>query len=188
MKTRYLSGLLAIMLLFALAACQKTTNEKTIVKSGALWPEFTFEEACDQAQTIVIGTVSNVAAAKEYRLNVPGPKESYNAYTDITIKIEEMLKGEVRTESIVYTQSGGETKDTIYVLDGIEPFGKGDRVLIFLNERNSTLSPSFRFVIDDNSNILPYCYPADYLLSETAMNSSIPVSDYAALITDYLSK
>lgn len=100
-----------------------------------------------------------------------------------------MLKGDP-AKTIRIEQEGGETADKIYKVEGVELLKKGDRLLLFLNERGIIITPSFGLNIDADGNIQTAYYPEDYAAPASAEDDpyTISVSDYAALITDCLAK
>ena len=190
MKTRHLFSVLGIFLLLcALCACSIDSEKKPKTISYSLWPAYTFEEACDEAVKIVIGTVSSNGKTYLRRVSVHplrDGKYAYSAFADYTFKVESTLKGE-HTSPITYSQSGGETSDHIYISEDMEQAKKGDRFLIFLNENGFAISPSFRLLVDADGNVTSGFFPASCSAMFSA-SEPISVDEYAELITDYLAK
>jgi len=166
-------------ILFALGGCEVGTSaEKEIVEVSTSLPTYSFEEACDSAAKIVIGTVR--AVERTYEESIDG---TMRGYTVLKIKVEETLKGKHK-RTISYTQTGGETEDTIYT--SRDPaLAVGDKALIFMDENGFMLSSAYLRLVDENDNISTYRYPS-YVEREAGAGSLINVYDYADLIEEYL--
>jgi uncharacterized protein affecting Mg2+/Co2+ transport len=54
-------------------------------------------------------------------------------YTYITVKVQEVLKGQITQRKIVLKESGGQVGETISVVYGNPRFKKGERVLLYLD-------------------------------------------------------
>ena len=190
MKYRRISLIFVMFLLLALfPGCGMEASErsdKPIIEVHNLWADFSFEEACDIASTIVIGTVSSVADARTVAFGPPNTDMvAYDVYTDAVISVEYTLKGEDK-DSVVCIQQGGELDDRIYMVDGVELLKEGDRVLVFLDANNHVLTPIYLRLIDENEKIQTHKYPEGYVSTATADSNTISADDYAGLIKDYL--
>ncbi len=178
-----------ILILFLFCGCGIDAAEKPdkqIVEVQNLWADFSFEEACDIASTIVIGMVSSVADARTVAFGPPNTDMvAYDVFTDATISVECTLKGEHK-DTIVCIQDGGELEDRIYVVDGVELLEEGDRVLLFLDSNNFMLTPAYVRLIEANDMIQTNKFPAGHISTASVGTSMISVDDYAELIKDYL--
>ncbi len=190
MKKQMFLFFTVLLLISLLCACATgmtgesiASAEKTVVLSQGLYPEYTFEEACREANRIVIGTVIEVAEPTLYQV-VPD-RDLYEASTAFTLSVETTIKGE-HEDTVIFKQEGGETEDKIYKVEGIELPEKGDRLLLFLNERGLIITPDFGLDVDSNGNIVTTHFPEGYLSTATADSNTISADDYAGLIKDYL--
>jgi len=182
-----LSVLLSILMICLLCSCNSEYDEKSIVRSSSLRVIYEFEEACDLAHSIVIAEVTAVPEARVEESIRPDGKVMYlDAFTDIELKIEKTLKGEQK-KTTVFHQEGGETKDRIYIVDGIEILKEGDRVLLFLRESGHAVSPTYVLRIDSDNNITPSYFPTNSVWTASSAGK-INVYDYAELITNYIEK
>ena len=186
MKTRrFLILLAALIFVFLFSACQQAPVEKKIIMSQNTWPEYTFEEACDEAARIVIGTVKSVNRTY-LSVILEDPLLEYG-YTVLDIEVEETLKGE-HQDIVEYTQDGCETEDRIFRSHDAA-LSEGDHVLVFIGKNGLMLNPSFLRGIDADGNIVTAKFPEGYV-PEAEMNingyAEIGVGEYAGLIRDYL--
>jgi hypothetical protein len=81
----------------------------------------------DQAQVIVIGQVTGIVSHWD-----PGQGQ---ILTDMTITVDEALKGAVPTPELTIRQLGGKVGDLESRVDGSPQFALGERVLLFLTTR-----------------------------------------------------
>ncbi len=183
-----------ILFAFLCSACEIPREEKSTVYSYGLWPYYTFEEACEVADLIIVGTVKSVD--KTYlvpAIQNPNPKSPshYMALTDLTISVEKTLKG-VEQKEIRYTQEGGETRDTIYVCDEIYELKEGERALLFLSEGDSIITWS----VITNYGVIPVDQNGKITVSSTffpgksedarSVQTQMDVDAYAEVISTYL--
>ena len=193
MKKR-LTFAFTILFAFLCSACEIPREEKSTVHSYGLWPYYTFEEACEVANSIIIGTVESVDKTYLVPMSLdPDPKRpsNYMAYTDLTIIVEETLKG-IPQEKIKYTQNGGETRDTIYVCDEIYELKEGERALLFLSEGDSIITWS----VITNYGVIPVDQNGKITVSSTffpgksedarSVQTQMDVDAYAEVISTYL--
>ncbi len=188
MKKR-LTFAFTILFAFLCSACEIPREEKSTVHSYGLWPYYTFEEACEVANSIIIGTVESVDKTYLVPMSLdPDPKRpsNYMAYTDLTIIVEETLKG-IPQEKIKYTQNGGETRDTIYVCDEIYELKEGERALLFLSEDGFVITSYCVIPVNQNGKITVSStfFPGR---SEDArsVQTQMDVDAYAEVISTYL--
>lgn len=178
------SCLLSVVLALLLCACatdpvvtNDTSAEKELVYGCVDWVYPSFADACENAHTIVIGEVTNVPEAWENEVVRPdGRVIAQEAYTDIELTVEETLKGEYR-EIVTYVQMGGETADTIYLIDTVKPLSEGQRVLIFLYE-DGHMVPGYVLPIGDDASIPAAFFPEGY----TPPSGTMYVDEYVELI------
>ena len=183
---RFLILLAALIFVFLFSACKTDTGDKKIVVSNSLWPEYTFEEACDEAARIIIGTVSSLNRTYVTRvMERPLSDGSYVelGYTVLNIEVEETLKGE-HQDTIEYIQKGCETEDRIFMPDSFA-LSIGDRVLVFIGGNKLMLTPAFLLHIDEDNNVTTNYLPENYPAAFSASNE-IDVEEYAGLIRDCL--
>lgn len=85
------------------------------------------EALVDQAALIVQGTIETVA---------PAPERTGLAATDAVVRVERVLKGRTKTESVVVRVPGGELPDGVELrIPGAPRFQEGERTLLFLSPR-----------------------------------------------------
>jgi subtilase family serine protease len=118
MRARSLSIHLAVLVMAV--ACPLST-EATVV--GVLAER----SLTDQAQVIVIGQVSNIVSHWDPQQN--------QILTDITMSLDEILKGAVTTPELTIRQLGGRVGDLESRVEGGPQFHLGERVLLFLTTR-----------------------------------------------------
>jgi hypothetical protein len=180
-----LSAIIAFVFLFS--ACNAEPVEKRKISSHNIWPEYTFEEACDEAVKIVIGTADSVNRTYVLRLSdSPNSKGEYPefGYTVLNIKVEKTLKGE-HQDIIEYIQEGCETEDRIFIPEGYS-LSVGEKALIFIGRNGHMVTYAFLNPIDADGNIVTAYYPEGY--TDISSDYKISVDEYAELITDYLAK
>ena len=91
----------------------------------------TDESMVDRTPTIVFGQI--VAAA-------PAPDDLRLPATDFTVRVEEVLKGDVAGSTVVVRQTGGVRSDGMAMrVGGLRMLREGERVLLFLSERDGVL-------------------------------------------------
>ena len=77
------------------------------------------------ARAIVRGKVGTIESGLD--------EQSGRIYTYITVKIQEVLKGQIAVRKIVLKELGGQVGDKISVVYGNPQFKKGERVLLYLD-------------------------------------------------------
>ena len=80
------------------------------------------------ARAIITGKVFSVGSAIDERDN--------KIYTYITVRVHEVLKGQITTRRIVLKELGGTVGDRITVIYGSPRFTRGEKVLLYLDTRN----------------------------------------------------
>ena len=118
------------------------TAEKTVIKQYACWAWYDFEEAVDEAATIVHGKVKSIGNTQLHESPTSFGEPLRQYYKEVTVEVLEAIKGVADEETtITYTECGGETDNAIYLYEGLEPVAIGEEYIFFLNERGVFLSP-----------------------------------------------
>ena len=94
------------------------------------------ESLVHSSQLIVIARVENIWSHEETKGQI---------FTNVTLHIEEILKGQFSSKSLTLRQPGGQSGTTQLHVGGVAEFNKGEKVLVFIqiNEKDHTLSPTF---------------------------------------------
>lgn len=157
-----------------------------------------FESAIEAAHRIIIGTVAEKSGTKydEIYDEELGKLLLRQYYRDVTIEVERFLKGGADLETVNYKELGGEMitineDGTFSIYDYAEGYPKlavGDRVLLFLSEKNVYLSPSTLIEIElDNivvsSDLLT---PGTVRKSQSHYMETYDLEEYVDAITNYL--
>src|SRR4030095_9511176 len=77
------------------------------------------------ARAIVRGKVGTIESSFD--------EQSGRIYTYITVKVQEVLKGQIAVRKIVLKELGGQVGDRINLVYGNPQFKKGERVLLYLD-------------------------------------------------------
>lgn len=191
MKTRKkwtmaLCGLLAVIMAL-LSGCVSSqtgsstpTEEKQQVYGTAEWVYYSFEEAINEASTIVYGTAGERGETK-LREGAPG-ESAIEFYREIPITIKELVKGE-GSGTVAYKEYGGETEDTVYIMRDFTPLEAGKEYILFLHEDGYSLPPNTLIPVEDGA--VSTVFVPDSALDENGeAPESIPVDDYIAMIQE----
>ncbi|MBM3248418.1 MAG: hypothetical protein FJZ10_03225 [Candidatus Omnitrophica bacterium] len=130
MKRIILISILALAItLFFDAAALKITPAFATVLIG-----YEFDEIVAGSSEIIRATVVNKTS---------GHAEDKRAYTHITFRTIESLKGDTKPqEEFTLTFLGGNLQDgKIYVIDGMPEFEVGDEVIVFLSDQQNPICP-----------------------------------------------
>lgn len=179
-----------VLFAFLCSACAIPTEEKSVVHSMGLWPYYTFEEACEEADYIFVGTVKSVG--KPYLVPMiananPKRPSNYIALTDLTITVERMLKG-VEQKEINYIQEGGETRKTIYVCDDVYELKKDERALLFITEDGYVITADCVMPVDAKGKIsISSTFFPGKSKNDRSVMTKMDVDEYADIISTYLS-
>lgn len=189
MKTRKkwtmaLCGLLAVIMAL-LSGCVSSqtgsstpTEEKRQMQATAEWVYYDFEEAINEANTIVYGTAGERGETK-LREGAEG-EGTLDFYREIPITIKELLKGE-GSGTVIYKEFGGETEDTVYTLRDFVPLEAGKEYILFLDKDGFSLPPNTLIPVEDGA--VSTAFVPDSALDENGeAPESIPVDDYIAMI------
>lgn len=117
-------------------------------QSGAgIVEKLTVEELTDRADSILIGRVTDIACYHEGEGNI---------YTQVTLSVEQTIKGEVK-ETVNVRVPGGELNGQTLWVEDAPSFQMGERVVVFLEEREGTFTVvggfQGKFTIDDNNMV-----------------------------------
>ena len=100
---------------------------------GALVP-LSFEELTKQSKLIATGTVVRMRS-----YYAPFPNFGQMLYTDVTVRIDRVLKGDVRSREVTVQILGGRVGDRACVCPASGRYKIRERTLLFLREANGTL-------------------------------------------------
>ncbi len=101
-----------------------------VARADILLP-LTTEELLEAADAVVVGEVTTVESrVREF-------PEGERIVTDITVLLDESVKGNVNKQStITFTQRGGRVGDIVTYVPAFARFDEGERVLLYLKERD----------------------------------------------------
>jgi hypothetical protein len=106
------------MVCFILTICQET--EALIVK-------YTVDELAKRAEQVIMGEVTSLKP----RWN----KDQEPIYTEITLNVLEVWKGEITTKSITIEQIGGTYGETSLTIPDAAEFKIGTKVILFIDRK-----------------------------------------------------
>lgn len=106
-----------ILLSILLGAAQSTLATTVIIPSD--------DDMVIGARAILIGKVAGIKSSFD--------EQHSRIYTYITVKVREVLKGQIAERKIVLKELGGQVGDNISVVYGNPRFKKGERVLLYLD-------------------------------------------------------
>lgn len=150
----FLMFLLIATVLFSSCA-NNTSQEQNNIETHtiyATWPGYYFEEAVNKASRIVYGTVTKKRDTKVHESITNSNNILREYYRDVTIDVIKTFKGE-ESRTVNYIEMGGTYESVEYIYSGSPIVDIGDKVLIFLNERETFISPYAFFIEDDEGNI-----------------------------------
>jgi hypothetical protein len=81
----------------------------------------------------LVASARAIVAGKVLRIESRWDEKRKDIYTDITISVSQVLKGNIATRTIVIEQLGGHWRDRQSWLTGSPQFANGEEVLLFLN-------------------------------------------------------
>lgn len=170
------SVLAGIFVMLVCISGRNSNTKETVVIGSASWLSYTFETAAEQAATIVYGEVMEKGEMQGSR--------SSEYQTEVAVDVIEWVKGDVRSDQIIFWEMGGETKTQIYTVEGITPVQIGERYVFFLNEYGAFLNPRTLVpVIDGEISTSKALSPE----TETFTTDTIPVCDYLEAIRNVYS-
>ena len=106
-----------------------TTQTTPAQSSSGIVVQLTEEELTAQAELILVGHVSDVSCYEEGEGTI---------YTEVTISVEQKLKGEAGGE-VVIRVAGGKVGEQVVWVEDAPSFDVGERVVVFLEEYDSAL-------------------------------------------------
>jgi hypothetical protein len=100
-------------------------------------PTYSKNDLVYRSNIIIRGVVDGILPSKLY---------SGALYTDCSIKILDVYKGEVEDEKVLVRLARGYDENEIYIKDALEPdFLYGEEVILFLSKGNNTESPDEKY-------------------------------------------
>ena len=111
-------ALQAITVLFALFIFAKPSAATTAVL-------LTDEQLATSSRVILIGEIQSLKSQWD--------ADHQNIYTYVKVHVSRTLKGELKSEEVVFKQLGGSVGDDITVIFGAPTYVVGQRVLLFLD-------------------------------------------------------
>ncbi|MBR2036804.1 MAG: hypothetical protein IKA09_03660 [Lachnospiraceae bacterium] len=165
----------------------KTNSEEAIVHHiQADWPFYTFNSAIEQATTIAYGKVVKKSKTKSHQTTTSSGNVHTEYYKEVSIKVIDVLKGDVNDKTITYLEFGGETKDAIYIWKGVVPVDIGDEYIFFLNPYGAFLSPMTLLAVDDGTVLTKGKIAPDAQENQGEKISDISVETYLEAIKSKL--
>ena len=145
------------LLIFVICSFVSCSSEPQIVELPAMYVSYaSFEEAFDAADLVVYGEVKELKTSHFPSWDV---KKRY-CKTPVVLKITEIIKGDINTDTVCYESMGGVIGNTKYVSDAYptDDLTIGSKVLVFLvlDDRDSAytcISPTTTFLEDENGKI-----------------------------------
>lgn len=163
--------LVGIFVVFVYILEKNSIKKETVVIGSTSWLSYTFETAAEQATTIVYGEVAEKGEMQGSR-----PSEYQ---TEVTVDVIEWVKGDTKSDQIVFLEVGGETKTKIYTVEGITPVQIGERYVFFLNQYGAFLNPRTLVpVIDEEISINKSLSPETATFTNDITTDVISVHDY----------
>lgn len=146
MKRSKIAALLCVILaaLIVTAVIIGNNTTKTVVMDSTMsYAGFdNYDDALSRATLVVYGTVEGIGSSFEvdfgYTVSSGEKIENPFYYTPITIKIDEVIKGNYNERDVVYNALGGKIGSTLYDYEAYDTldFEVGDKILVYL--RNTT--------------------------------------------------
>ena len=90
-------------------------------------PYVPLEQLVAEAETIVVGKVIELEAIVEHQA----------IYTDITLRINQTLKGSLSESEVTFRSLGGQYKDLVYEVEGNIIYHKDDLLIVLLKRHNT---------------------------------------------------
>lgn len=117
---------IASLLLLACTTPKPSTTSS--VPSPSLMIKLSLEELVNQADWIVVGTVTSQKSDWN--------TEHSQIHTQVTVAIEEWVKGEPRDNEIIIKIPGGQVGEVSQMVGGSANFRIGEKVLVFLQTQD----------------------------------------------------
>ena len=109
---KHLTNLMMILCIFLLTA----------PPADALIAQFSLDDLARKAQTVVMGEITE--------LNSRWNKDQEPIYTEITVRVEQVWKGDVTGQTLTFDQIGGEFNGTELLVPDTAEFTKGEKVIL----------------------------------------------------------
>ena len=151
--------------IFVFSGCNIVPNDKTVILGSALWPNYTFEEAIAEAETIVYGKAVSKSGIMEHEISLNPERSDKEYYCEVYLEPIELLKGEENEDGTVTVLDFEVETDThVYHTEGVEPVILGQEYIFFMNEHGSFLTPQMMIPVESGTvetNFLPEIGNAD---------------------------
>ena len=92
----------------------------------------------------------------------------------------------MKDKTVTYLEFGGETKDAVYIWEGVEPVDIGDEYIFFLNPYGAFLSPMTLLAVDDGTVLTKGKIAPDAQENQGEKISDISVETYLEAIKSKL--
>ena len=127
---RPICTILCLLLVTGIIGCGPNPQTPTPLSqsSAGLVVKLSIEEMTTMAQSILVGNVTHIA-------NYQGDKGYI--YTQITLSVEQTIKGETRG-GVIITVPGGEVNGHKMLVEDAPSFQLGERAMVFLEEPDGT--------------------------------------------------
>ncbi len=116
--------------------------EKPVSTIMVDWAGYQFDDAVEEATTIVWGKVKEIGKTicSSYIASDGSYLRGY--HKEVMVEVLESLKGDhTKGAEMTYLESGGETGRAVYVYTGVQEVEPGQEYIFFIGERGFALSP-----------------------------------------------
>ena len=135
--------LLATLLLLSVSACSSSeaassgTTSKIVVQGHGLLAEVPLKKLCKDSVTIVRGKIIDMESY-DYKI-VFDPEFSRDVVrTNITVQVDDVLKGDSELKEVVFWETGGETDTMIWKDHFLESYFIGYEGYFFISEEGNS--------------------------------------------------
>ena len=179
-------GVIYLLFLHTNEKANSNTTKKTVVIGYVTWRTYSLEEATETAATIVYGKVVDKSDMLLRKVPLSDGTFWDDYYTEVYVEVSEVIKGDVTGSTFTYIEQGGETEDTIYVLDGVDPVVIGEEYVFFVNQHGAMLSPVTVLPVTDGVVSITggYLVPTNANVDESV--NKMDVADYISAIKEQL--
>lgn len=162
------------------------TTKKRVVIGYFTWRTYSLEEATETAATIVYGKVVDKSDMLLRKVPLSDGTFWDDYYTEVYVEVSEVIKGDVTGSTFTYREQGGETEDTIYVMDSVDPVVVGQEYVFFVNQYGAMLSPVTVLPVTDGVISITggYLVPVNANVDKTV--NEMDVADYISAIKEKL--
>jgi hypothetical protein len=146
---------LAVVLIVLVGGCAKslpgiTGATKMTVKGEGSYAAFSVKELAVKAKIIVRGKVISQGQSFEFKI---GKGEAVLLATPITIQVTEWIKGDPRSDTVIFNKMGGETATRI-MAPITAPLKEADDVILCLSADGYSLGPDSLFKIQKDGSVV----------------------------------